>query len=478
MSTETTTATTTTAALVEQMPALNLSSGTAPVPTTIDGYKQLTESLKQEVKMLKKEMSEVRSSMLMRMIRAKAKRKQLGLKSGVRLQSLVQKARDDDKVSQKMNEHEVSQKKRNADIVARREAAHERLMRRRENVNSTPGKKKKDKTSIHPEVIHQRVGTDAVDVDDYLIHFSHGPLGLHLEEIHDCNYSSFVAETQDNSQARQLGIQTGDILIKIKNMSMEDIPFDDTIQTLMASGRPLSLTFRRRLKVYCDHAEGLDGVGHMNGTVYSFDAGTGDLGFSLEEMSNSTLNGVRYDLCVTDVKMQGPAAAKGLKAADVLVGINGDSVGGLGFEETQNLLIKSPRPMSLHFFRFSTRGESDTIEMGTDYLHEEVVFVLQYVDLATARVYITTDLASMSRKDEVKVKNLQEARHELTNVKGTLVSLLDEGALHSDRDSCANLLQQIRLTIAKVDAAQSVVDSIEKKKQAKLARKATKRGSR
>ena len=63
----------------------------------------------------------------------------------------------------------------------------------------------------------------------------HRPLGLHLEEIHDCSYAAFVAETQEGSQAAASGLKIGDILIKIKNQSMEDIPFDDTIQTLMAT---------------------------------------------------------------------------------------------------------------------------------------------------------------------------------------------------------------------------------------------------
>ena len=452
----------------ENMPDLNLADGTTPTPTTIPGYQALTDGLKREIDVLKKELTEVRSTMLMRMVHAKAKRKKISLKNGQKLQGMVQKVKDSAAAKHTLDDHEASKKARELEIIARRDAAHERLMRRREQAQKGNSKKKKkaNQTSIHPELIHQRVGTDAVDVDDFIVQFNHGPLGLHLEEIHDCSYAAFVAETQTGSQAAASGLSIGDKLIKIKNQSMEDIPFDDTIQTLMATGRPLVLTFRRRLKVYCDHAEGLDGAGHMHGAVYSFDAGRGDLGFSLEEMSNSTLNGVRYDLCVTDVSARGHAAEKGLKSLDVLVGINGDSVGGLGFEETRHLLVKSPRPMSLHFFRF---GEGrDTIEMGTDYLHEEVVFVLQYVDLATARQFSrTADLAKMSRKDEAKVKQLQQRRHELLQIKDSLVSLLDEGALHSDREACADLLGQIREAIQKLDNAQGAVDIIGTKKSKK-----------
>ena len=347
--------------------------------------------------------------------------------------------------------------------MARREAAHKRLLRRRQSQSGygKEGEKKlkRQQTSVHPTVVHQRVGTDAADVDDFIVSFTHGPLGLHLEEIHDCNYGAFVAETQVGSQAGISRLQVGDILIKIKSQSMEDVSFDDAVQILMATGRPLNLTFRRRLKVFCDHAEGLDGAGHMHGCVYSFDAGLGNLGFALEEMSNSTLNGVRYDLCVTDIGGHGAAAEKGLKSLDILVGLNGDSVGGLGFEETRDLLVKSPRPMSMHFFRFG-EGKA-TIEMGTDYLHEEVIFVLQYVALATQRRFDRkADLSKMTRKDELKVKSLQGARHNLNKLKNRLVSLLDEGVLHTDRDSCVDLLSQIRSCITELDITQAAVDAI------------------
>jgi hypothetical protein len=447
----------------EKMPILNLSTGTAPEPTTIEGYKHLTKSLRQEIEILKKELNEVRSTMLMRMVHDKAKRHQIGLKSGVRLQSLVDKVKNDEDAHNKLSEHELSQKKREAEIIARREAAHNRLMRRREKSQPrTNGKKTKKtpKTSVHPEVVQERLGTGAVDVEDFIVNFSHGPLGLHLEEIHDCSFSAFVAETQNNSQAKRAGLEVGDILIKIKGKSMEDIPFDDTIQTLMASGRPLKLTFRRRIKVYCDHTEGLDGCGHMHGHIFSFDATHGDLGFALEEMSNATLNGVRYDLCVTDVVLDGPASQKGLKSLDVLVGINGDSVGGLGFEETCLLLVKSPRPMSLHFFRFSK--ENDTIEMGTDYLHEEVIFILQYVDLALSRKF-NNSIVNISKKDEINLKKIQVATHELNTIKASLRSLLDEGALHSDRQTCVQVLKNLRSCLASLDEAQMAVNFVGQK---------------
>lgn len=444
----------------EEMPDLVLATGQTPEPSTLDGYKQLTESLRQDIDILKKELSEVRSTMLMHMIHAKAKKNQFTLKSdGARLKNIVIKARDSERARNTLSKHEFSRRKREKEMLARREAAHRRLIKRRQNLQGTPSRKnKKDKTSVHPEVIHERLGTDAVDIEDYTVQFEHGPLGIHLEEIYDNNYSAFVAETKNNSQAEKGGLQAGDILLKIKKKSMEDVPFDDAIQTLMASDRPLNITFRRRIKVYCDHAEGLDGAGHMHGTVYSFDANPGDLGFSLEEMSNATLTGIRYDLCVTDVKQDGPAARKGLKSLDILVGINGDSVGGLGFEETRLLLVKSPRPMSLHFFRF-TLGQG-TIELGTDYLHEEVVYVLQYVDLASSRLFNQVELAKMTRKDEAKVKNLQTARHELSKVKERLVSLLDGGALHSDRDLCMNVLKIIRQAIVDMESAQAAVDAI------------------
>jgi len=452
----------------EPMPPLDLVTGEGPVPTTIDGYKQLTQGLKGEIDVLKKELTEVRSTMLMRMVHAKAKRDRSGLKTGTRLKGLVDKAHVDATERRRLDDHEVSRSKRKAEIRARRDAAHDRLVRRRQSQSAGGGgaKKKKKKTAVQPSLMNQKIGTDAVDVDDFIVEFEHGPLGLHLEEIHDCNYGAFVAETQVGSQAASTGLEVGDILIKIKQKSMEDVPFDDAIQILMATGRPLQLTFRRRLKVYCDHAEGLDGAGHMHGSVYSFDAGRGNLGFALEEMSNATLNGVRYDLCVTDVVRDGAAVSKGLKSLDVLVGLNGDSVGGLGFEETRALLVKSPRPMSLHFFRFG-KGK-DNIEMGTDYLHEEVVFVLQYVDLATARRFNRqADLSKMTRKDEQKVKNLQDARHKLTDTKNTLVSLLDEGALHTDRESCVELLVKIRERITELDIAQAAVDSIGELKKKK-----------
>jgi hypothetical protein len=448
-----------------KMPDLNLSTGVGPVPSTMEGYQQLAESLKGEIDILKRELTEVRTTMLMRMVHAKAKRKKSSGKLQA-MQGLVKKAGIDAKAHSTFDDHEASQKQRAAEIIARRDAAHERLMRRRVNVTNAKGKKKKNQTSVHPELMHERVGTDAVDVDDFVVTFDHGPLGLHLEEIHDCSYAAFVAETQEGSQAAASGLKIGDILIKIKNQSMEDIPFDDTIQTLMATGRPLVLMFRRRLKVYCDHAEGIDGAGHMHGGITSFDAGSGDLGFSLEEMSNATLNGVRYDLCVTDVNKRGQAYERGLRSLDVLVGINGDSVGGLGFEETRHLLVKSPRPMSLHFLRFSEGP--DTIEMGTDYLHEEVLFVLQYVDLATERKGSKKkDLAKMSKKDEAKLKTLQTKRHTLQTIKGALVHLLDEGALHSDRETCAELLGKIRTAIQELDECQNAVDMIGQGKKKK-----------
>ena len=70
------------------------------------------------------------------------------------------------------------------------------------------------------------------------------------------------------------------------------------------------------------------------------------------------------------------------------------------------------------------------------------------------------ELAKMTRKDEVKVKNLQTARHELSKVKERLVSLLDGGALHSDRDLCINVLKIIRQAIADMEVAQAAVDAI------------------
>ena len=150
-----------------KMPDLNLSTGVGPVPSTMEGYQQLAESLKGEIDILKRELTEVRTTMLMRMVHAKAKRKKSSGKLQA-MQGLVKKAGIDAKAHSTYDDHEASQKQRAAEIIARRDAAHERLMRRRENVTNAKGKKKKNQTSVHPELMHERVGTDAVDVDDFV----------------------------------------------------------------------------------------------------------------------------------------------------------------------------------------------------------------------------------------------------------------------------------------------------------------------
>ena len=185
----------------EKMPDLVLATGETPEPTTLDGYKQLTESLRQDIDILKKELSEVRSTMLMHMIHAKAKKNQLTLKSdGARLKNIVIKARDSERARNTLSKHEFSRRKREKEMLARREAAHLRLIKRRQNLQGTPSRKnKKDKTSVHPEVIHERVGTDAVDIEDYTVQFEHGPLGIHLEEIYDNNYFNDFPDSAKSS---------------------------------------------------------------------------------------------------------------------------------------------------------------------------------------------------------------------------------------------------------------------------------------
>ena len=53
----------------------------------------------------------------------------------------------------------------------------------------------------------------------------------------------------------------------------------------------------------------------------------------------------------------------------------------------------------------------------------------------------------------------------------TLVSLLDEGALHTDRGSCVELLVKIRERITELDIAQAAVDSIGELKKKKKGKK-------
>ena len=169
-------------------------------------------------------------------------------------------------VDKHMSTHERSIARRDAAIKARRQAAHARLMNRR-LVGTQKGKQSTKVLPNNPD--SPGVGTNACDVHDFTIEIQHGPMGLHLEEIHDHKYGAYVASVIPESQASNLGLKTGDVLTSIDSEPLENICFDDAIQMLMAHDRPLGIGFRRRLTVYCDHTEGFDGKGTMHGRIFS-----------------------------------------------------------------------------------------------------------------------------------------------------------------------------------------------------------------
>ena len=254
-------------------------------------------ALKQKILRLEQELSEVRATMMHRM-QVEQRRK----RANRQFINLVNKASTDGRASRIEDEHELSRRKREAAVNARREAAHARLAKRRSLIAERKKTKKASKQKIAPDSpsMSHGVGTDACDVKDFVVTMTHGPLGLHLEEIHDCTFGTFVADTVEGSQAREQGLQMGDMLTSVSGETMEDVSFDDVIQILMASARPMQLGFRRRMRVYCDHAHGSDGLGHMHGAIFSVDITDKDMGFEFDEQTNSTLSGVRYDCHVSD----------------------------------------------------------------------------------------------------------------------------------------------------------------------------------
>jgi hypothetical protein len=417
------------------------------------------DELKHQIIALRQELLEVRATMLARITMERARRqvatnnanivRNLGSGKEPALRALVQRVHDVSIVDKHMSAHERSIARRDAAIRERRKASHSRLMRRR----LVGSKGKKVATKVLPnKPVSQGVGTNACDVHDFTVEMQHGPMGLHLEESHDCKYGTYVASVMPESQASSLKLQTGDILTSVGDEVLQDIHFDDAIQMLMASDRPLRLGFRRRLTVFCDHAEGKDGSGTMHGRIFSLDLGAGEIGFELAEQTNSTLSEVRFDCCVQEVYQHGLLSGAGLRAGDILLGLNGDSAGDLGFEDTHDLLLAAERPACLHFFRFEKGDQA--FELGTDYLHEDVISVLQYTDMVVHRGnYAAPEGVSFSKKERKLLKVHADALARLDDGRNELIGMLEKDALHTARSSVVMGVASMRGLFRAVDDA-------------------------
>ena len=435
------------------------------------------DELKHIIKALRQELVEVRATMLARITMERARRQVatnnsnsgriLGPSKIPALRAVVRRAHDASIVDKHMSAHDASIARRDANIIARRKASHERLVRRRLVVSQ---KGKKVSTKVIPnKPVSQGVGTNACDVHDFTVTMEHGPMGLHLEEIHDYKFGTYVASVMPESQAFKLGLKTGDILTSVGDENLQDINFDDGIQLLMASDRPLSLGFRRRLTVFCDHAEGKDGRGTMHGRIFSLELDEGEVGFGLAEQTNSTLSGVRFDCCIEEVFKHGLLSGAGLQTGDILLGLNGDSAGDLGFEDTHDLLHAAERPVCLHFFRFET-GEQ-AFELGTDYLHEDVITVLQYTDMVVHRGnYQVPEGISLSKKERKLLKVHAEALARLDSGRSELIGMLENDALHTARSSVMMGVAGMRGLFRSVDQALANVLAVVSKRMAKNAK--------
>lgn len=437
------------------------------------------EKLKQHIEKLEQELLEVRQTMLARIALERARRKinisesissskLLKSEKIVAFRKIVKKVQEKIIVDKHLEVHQKSSEKRDMILKERRECAHARLTKRRLNGSQ---KTKKGATKVLPgtsALPSQAIGTNACDVHDFEITIDHGPMGLHLEEIHDHIYGTYVGSVIPGSQADFAGLKTGDILTALDDIVLEDVPFDDAIQMLMASNRPVKVCFRRRLKVFCDHAEGEDGQGKMHGRIYSLNLDAEEPGFTLSEQTNSTISGVRFDTKVDHISAHGEMSGTGLKIGDVLLGINGDSVGDLGYEDTYSLLQAVERPACLHFFRFTDSAEEHSFQVGTDYLHEEVIMILQYARMVVDRgPYNLPDGIKLSSKEKLKIKSHIEAVANLEGGQRELVEMLEKDSLHTHRSSVMMAVAAMRGLFASVDQTMADLMIMASKKMAK-----------
>ena len=153
-----------------------------------------------------------------------------------------------------------------------------------------------------------------------------------------------------------------------------------------------------------------------------------------------------------------------------MLGLNGDSAGDLGYEETSSLLLAAERPVCLHFFRFETGAQS--FEIGTDYLHEDVITVLQYADIVVKRGrYQLPAGINLSKKEKKVEKAHADAVRMLDEGRSELIALLEKDALHTARSSVMMGVAAMRGLFASVDQTLANLLAIVSKKKKKTKKK-------
>jgi C-terminal processing protease CtpA/Prc/Leucine-rich repeat (LRR) protein len=182
-----------------------------------------------------------------------------------------------------------------------------------------------------------------------------GSIGITLEEAMENNISIvYVAAVASGSQAEKFStLAINDILLAVNGEDISKLSLSDATALIARSSRPLSITFRKKIKKIQSAKPGdTSGEAIVDVKTKEFVFQAGSIGIVINERNNN----VKY---VDQIHPGSQASNFGtLLINDTLVAVNGQNVESLSLKDAMAIISKSPRPLKLGFRAGTAINES------------------------------------------------------------------------------------------------------------------------